>query len=70
MIRVRGALTVLQISSEKPRYEGLHMAQNGLHLAKKGLDRPHFGLYQVCKGCELMLKCIDIIRDLIAVRFA
>ena len=62
----------MQISSEKPKYEGLHMAQNGLHLAKKSLDRPgpQFGLYQVCKGCELMLKGIDIIRNLIAVRFA
>ena len=60
----------MQISSEKQRYEGLHMAQNGLHLAKQSLDKPHFGLYQVCEGCRLMLKHSDIIRDLVVVKFA
>jgi len=29
----------LQISSEKQRYDGLHMAQIGLHFAKKGSDK-------------------------------
>ena len=56
--------------SEKLRYEGLHMAQNGLHLARKGLARPKFGLHQICEWCETMLRCSDIIRDLVAFPFA
>jgi hypothetical protein len=46
------------------------MAQNGLHLAGNGLARPKFGLHQVCEWCETMLRCSDIIRDLVAFPFA
>ena len=60
----------MQISSEKPRYEGLNMAQNGLHFARISLDRPKFCLHQVCKWYELMLRCSDIISDLVAFQFA
>ena len=60
----------MQISSEKPRYEGLYMAQNGLHLARNGLARPKYGLHQVCEWCETMLRCSDIIRDSVAFPFA
>ena len=60
----------MQISLEKPRYEGLYMAQNVLHLARNGLARPKYGSHQVCEWCETMLRCSDIIRDLVAFPFA
>ena len=34
------------------------------------LARPKFGLHQVCEWCETMLRCSDIIRDLVAFPFA
>ena len=52
----------MQISSEKPRYDGLHLAQIGSHFAKNGSDKVRTDPDLVCtQFANVVRRCSDAV---------